>query len=251
MSKSNWWREYFEEHYLIVEGVKAREVTLRSADFIEQAFDLPKGSRILDLGCGYGRLSVELAKRGYYVVGLDLSARLLEMAEELARRERVEVELLRRDMRDLDYQEEFDGILSWDTSFGYFSDEENEDLLKRIAKALKLGGKLVLDLHNRDAYVRRHLGKSWERNGNHLILEETTFDTLRSRFEVRGLVVELETGQVKEYTNSFREYTLPELRRMLEGVDLQVQGIYGDFEQYQAQHGLEYGSIQIVAVRRA
>jgi SAM-dependent methyltransferase len=64
MNGENWWREYFEEYYLLIEGVKSREVTLRSADFIEQAFDLPKGSRILDLGCGYGRLSVELAKRG-------------------------------------------------------------------------------------------------------------------------------------------------------------------------------------------
>ena len=244
MNRENWWRKYFEEYYLLVEGVKPKEVTLRSADFIEQAFELPKGSRILDLGCGYGRLSLELAKRGYSVVGLDFSPRLLEMAKELARREGIEVEFVQRDMRRIDYHNEFDGILSWDTSFGYFSDEENEQLLGRIARDLKVGGKLVLDLHNRDAYLRRHLGKTWKRDDDHLILEEMTFDLLRSRFEVRGLLVWLKTGFFEEYTNSFREYTLPELQRLLAGAGLEIQDIYGDFEPYEAQKGLEYGSIQ-------
>jgi len=249
MNSENWWREYFEEYYLLVEGTKSREATLRSADFIEQAFALPKGSRILDLGCGYGRLSVELAGRGYRLVGLDLSPSLLGMAEESARREGVEIELVRGDMREIDYHNEFDGILSWDTSFGYFRDEENEDLLRRMARALKVGGKLILDLHHRDAYIQRHLGKQWERKGHHWIVEEIGFDALRSRLEIRGYLIDLRGGRVEEYTNSFREYTLPELRRLLEEAGLAVQGIYGDFKPCEGELGLECGSIQIMAVK--
>lgn len=182
-------------------------------------------------------------------MGLDLSSSLLRMAEELARKEGVEVELVLGDMREIDYQSEFDGVLSWDTSFGYFSDEEDEELLRHIAKALKVGGKLLLDLHHRDAYIRRHLGKHWERKGDYLVLEEVAFDALGSRLEVRGLLIDLRDGRVREYMNSFREYTLPELRRMLKGAGLAVQGIYGDFKPCEGTLSLECDSVQIVAIK--
>ena len=105
------------------------------------------------------------------------------------KREGVEIELIQCDIREMDYHSEFDGVLSWDTSFGYFSDDENENVLKLIARTLRREGKLLLDLYHRDAYIKRHLGKYWERKGNYLILEGVSFDVLRSRLEVRGLLI--------------------------------------------------------------
>jgi len=127
-SCNDWWQEYFDKYFIIVEGIKPKEVTVCSANFVELVFDLPKGDRILDLGCGYGRMSIELAKRGYRLVGLDLSPQLPEMPKKLAKTERVEFELIKCDMREMDYRTEFDGTLSWDNSLGYFRDDENEGL---------------------------------------------------------------------------------------------------------------------------
>lgn len=249
MKRDSWWEEYFDEHFLLVEGIKPKEVNERSADFIEEVFKLPKGSLILDLGCGYGRIAIELAKRGYRVVGLDRSPKLLQMAKELAQQEGVEVEFVKADMREMGYQGEFDGVLSWDTSFGYFSDEENERVLKLIARALKQGGKLLLDLHHREAYIRKHLGKSWQRRGDYWILEDWTFDVYESRLNIKGFLIDPKAGRGVEYLNSFREYTLPELKRILEDAGLKIQRIYGDLNPTLKELDLNCDSVQTLAIK--
>lgn len=248
MKSNSWWEEYFDECFLLVEGVKPKEVNERSVDFIENVFQLPKDGRILDLGCGYGRIAIELAKRGYQVVGLDRSSKLLQMARELAQQENIEIELVEADMREIKYRDEFDGVLSWDTSFGYFSDQENERVLKLIARALKPGGKLLLDLHHRDAYIRKHLGRSWQRRGDCWVLEEWTFDVHESRLNIKGFIIDLKAGRTVEFTNSFREYPLPELKRILEDAGLRVQGVYGDLS-LSGPLDLDCDSMQVLAVK--
>ena len=76
--ETEWWSLFFNEHWLTSEGVKSQKVNVTSVDFIEKTWKVQKGGKILDLGCGYGRLSIELAGRGYDVVGLDYSEPLLE-----------------------------------------------------------------------------------------------------------------------------------------------------------------------------
>src|SRR5579875_3434414 len=81
---SEWWRTE-GDFFLLSEGDKTAQAPA-AADFLEAVAHFPKGARILDLGCGYGRITLELARRGYRVTGLDYS-RVLQVGRALARRD--------------------------------------------------------------------------------------------------------------------------------------------------------------------
>lgn len=106
------------------------------------------GAVIADIGCGRGRHAVPLARRGFRVVGVDYSEKMLSMGRARARKEGVDVEWVREDMRTFRRPEALDFALSLFSSFGFFSDEENQSVLDNIGASLKRGGALLLDLRN-------------------------------------------------------------------------------------------------------
>ena len=142
-----WFETIFDERYPQLfgpfEGNAEREV----ADILS-FLSLPEGGGIEDLGCGRGRHAIPFARRGYRVTGVDLSDEMLRLARERARREGVPVEWVREDMRTFCRPGAFDLCLSLFTSFGFFSDDENQRVLDNVAKSLKEGGALLLDLRN-------------------------------------------------------------------------------------------------------
>ncbi len=247
--KDDWWEEYFSKggNYLVADGVKWNV----NVDFIEKALDLPKGSRILDLACGYGRISIELASKGYKVVGLDFSNYFLEMGRSEAIRRKVEVEFVQGDMRNIPYRDEFDGVVCWSNSFGFFSDEENEKVLHLIGCSLKRNGKLVLDLHNRDAVVRNRLGKRWFKKDNFFILSDWTFDAELSRSNIQEIIIDESTGSVKKQVMSMREYTLHEMKRMLKDAGLEFLQVYGDTPKGFTPEGFSIDSSLLVLAQKA
>ena len=199
-----------------------------SVDFIEKTWNIKRGCRILDLGCGYGRISIELARRGYDIVGLDFSEPLLKIARRDAKKDGVSVDFVRGDMREIEYENEFDGVISWSASFGYFSDEENVRVMELISRSMRSGGELLLDLHNRDSYVRKYLGKKWRRNDDFITVEDWKFDIHSSRLNIYSLTIDLKNGKTWENVQSFREYNLPELRNLLRNSGLNYIDVFGD-----------------------
>ena len=119
----------------------------------EQVLDLVEfsGTSVLDLCCGPGRHSVPLAKRGLQVTGVDLSSFLLDLARSHARREGVEIEWIRDDMRHFYRETAYDLIMNLYTSFGYF-EKEDEDILvlKNVHRSLTPGGTCVLELVSKE-----------------------------------------------------------------------------------------------------
>jgi SAM-dependent methyltransferase len=153
----------------------------------------PIGARILDVGCGYGRLSNGLAKAGYEVVGCDTNPAFLDIARSEAGHGELAVRYEQRDMRAIAAAEEFDAVISWYTSFGYFDDAQNRDVLRRLRTALKPGGKLVMDLNNRDALVSQlrltpEVVTVVER-GHDMLVDRVTFNQKSGRSETRRAIV--------------------------------------------------------------
>ena len=99
-NRVEWWEDYFRRDWLLMEGFKES-----AADFIIPALGLPPGSRILDLGCGYGRNTIALARNGYSAVGLDNCGELLSIARSEAQEAGVHVHLVRADMRQMPFEE--------------------------------------------------------------------------------------------------------------------------------------------------
>ena len=143
MGLDDWYRELFDERYLLFfEDVVQRGAAAEEIDFIDHALALPEGSRILDLGCGFGRHAIPMAERGYRVTGLDLSPRMLDVARRLAEQLHVSVDWVERDLRDLSELGPFEGCVCLYTAFGYFSDQENLGVLSAVRDVLARDGRL-------------------------------------------------------------------------------------------------------------
>ncbi len=142
-----WYENFFDEWYLKywIQPI-TEERTHREVDAIIRFLDLTPESKVLDLCCGQGRHSLELGRRGYQVIGYDLSETLLDHSRTVAQEENLNIEFISGDMRELPYRDEFDGIFNFYTAFGYFEkDEENQQVLDVVSKALKTNGKFLLD----------------------------------------------------------------------------------------------------------
>jgi SAM-dependent methyltransferase len=146
-----------------------------------------KPKRVLDLNCGIGRHSIELGKRGIDVLGTDLSPAYIKIAQQRAQKRKVEDKVRFKvvDMRQIQSalckEEPFDGILCLWTSFGFYDDETNDDILQQCLKLVKPGGFFALDIVNRDWVLRNFSERSFERIKDRLILYERQFDSQTSR----------------------------------------------------------------------
>jgi SAM-dependent methyltransferase len=208
----------------------------REVDFMVGALSLPSGASVLDLCCGEGRHAVELALRGYRMSGLDLSAFHLRLARQAAKDAGVSVRWHRADMRDLPWEDEFDAVINVFTSFGYLeSDEEDFKVLMAVARALKPGGRFLLDTINREMLVRHWETHRWQEGADGTLrLEDRRFDFLGGRQRNRVLSIHPD-GTRREREIDLRMYTLKELADMLSRAGLVVRQTWGGFD------GRDYG----------
>lgn len=226
-----WWEAFFEETFLHLwpsSSTPDREPAEVAG--LVSFLELPPEGRILDLACGYGRIAVPLARRGFQVTGLDLSEPLLADARERAAQAGVAVEWRRADIRDIPSEQsgQFDAVISIWNSFGYFADDhENQRVLASAVQALKPGGRLLIDVSNRDRVVSTYRARDWEERDGLVLLQDRSFDPVRglNRTELNWH----EDGQRRQVHFAVRLYTATELTRMVESAGLRPIAYYGDW----------------------
>jgi SAM-dependent methyltransferase len=228
-SHPEWPVAFFDDDYLrIYRPTFTAEGTATEVDFIQGALEPPAGGAVLDLGCGYGRHATMLAQRGYTVTGLDFNTRYLEIAAEEAAEAGVSVTWRTGDMRALGFENAFDGVYSFFTSFGYYEDEENELVIEGIARSLKPGGRFLIDMVNRDGILIHPDRRTWsQREDGALFMEEVSLDLAASRVVSRQQLIDPRGGPrvTKEY--SLRVYTCAELTSLLRRHGLRVLEAWG------------------------
>jgi SAM-dependent methyltransferase len=206
--------EVFGEDYLyFYEAFLTDDVSDAQVERLWRLLGLEAGVEVLDVPCGHGRIANRLAARGARVTGLDADALFLERARADAAARGVAVEYIVGDMRTLPWNERFALVLNWFTSFGYFDDEGNRAWLREARKALRPGGRLVLDVHNRDAFARNWLPVSMSERDGDLLVERHEFDLLTGRAETDRFLVR--EGRVRPVHFSVRFFTFTELRDWL------------------------------------
>ena len=224
-----WPVAFFDDDYLrIYRPTFTPERTAAEVDFIEGALALPKGATVLDLGCGYGRHAVGMAVRGYRVTGVDFNPHYLEIGAAEAAAAGTQVAWKAGDMRALGFAREFDGVYSYFTSFGYYGDEENEQVLEGIARALKPGGRFLVDMVNRDNILVHPNLRTWaQRADGALFMEEVSMQLAESRVISRQMLIDPAGGAnvTKEY--ALRAYTCAELTALLRRHGLAVREVWG------------------------
>jgi ubiquinone/menaquinone biosynthesis C-methylase UbiE len=234
--KSNppeWFREFYVEELTELVGFPSEEDTKRQVAFVLKTLNLPRRAKILDLCCGYGRVTRLLAKgNDYQITGVDLSEDFLQIARDEFSSSNIKY--VQGDMRKLSFKNEFDAVVNLFTSFGYFeTDEENEKVLGQINKALKTNGLFLLDYENKFNFVMNEVLKkkrSWY-NTRHqqLYLIENDYDFLNER-EIVTFRQYKDGAIVKEVCYNIRLFSFPELKTMLTRNGFEIVGVWGDFE---------------------
>ncbi|WP_164895663.1 class I SAM-dependent methyltransferase [Mesorhizobium sp. M7A.F.Ca.MR.176.00.0.0] len=218
---------YFSEDYLhFADLVNPREKSDREAGAIWKLLSLEHGSPVLELGCGYGRITNRLAEKGARVTGLDASPTLLKKAEADAAERTVDVEYVLGDMRSLPWRDRFDAAYLWYTTFGYFDEADNERVLREAAASLRKGGRLLIDQINR-FFLLREQSPSCDvvQRDDDLRIDTINNDPLTDRLNCERIVVR--GGSVRRMRLSVRQYGYSECVRMLQNAGFDSVEAYG------------------------
>jgi len=211
----------FSEEKLRLAGTEIRQVV--------QILNGKTGQRILDLGCGIGRHSLELAKLNYVVTGLDITPSFIETAKQTAERDAIQVEFIQGNMLEFVRPKSFDIAISLFTSFGYFEDQnDNQLVLSNICESLVDGGTFVLQLKAKEIIARTFVEKDWEQVDDYLLLQERSINNDWNWMNIR--MIFLEGSSRQEYTSGMWLYSASELKAMLKRVGFSKIEILGDFD---------------------
>jgi len=225
-----WYEELFENYGVKYDNEVYTQGTVGECDFIEKEIGHKKATKILDIGCGTGRHSIELTKRGYKVVGVDLSESQLKRAREKAAQQKLKIDFRRHDARKLPFKSEFDlAIMLCEGGFSLMeTDEMNYAILKNAAKALKPGGKFIFTTLNGLFPLFHSVNefyKSMQKEG-HSQCKECSFDLMTFR-DHNTTVFEDDDGNKKKLTSNERYYVPSEITWLLKTLKFKTIDICG------------------------
>ena len=245
----NWWAYHYRVvHRSQIPGIDRWDDDL--LDMIIQVLDLKPGDRVLDLACGSGDHARRLARRDLDVLGVDIAPGLVAHCREAAAGDGLPTARFEQgDMRELAYEGVFDALLLLSGSFGFFDEATNRDVLARMARALKAGGQVLVDVFDPAEMVVRPPQRSWSQYGGGYGLRTTWWEpetcTYVSEFRFVDADGVLNTAAQPE---RIRVYSLPEWRELLAGAGLSLTHALADTKlplvPYDRDH---YGNLAIVA----
>jgi SAM-dependent methyltransferase len=172
---------------------------------------------------------MELAARGNHVVGLDSSLPLLIRGADEAQRRGLTINFVHGDMRELTFESQFDGAYCLFGTFGYFDDETNKKTAIAVARALKPGGRFVVEVLNRDYLIGDLPSRVWWEGDGCVVLEEVEFNYFSSRI-VSSRSVVFDDGRQLEQEISMRAYSLHELGKLLHAAGFRIIEISGSMD---------------------
>lgn len=221
-----WWEELFNDDFIRTMAKITDAQIAREADFIEDSLGVAKAAMVLDLGCGTGRHAIELTRRGYQVAGFDLSLAMLARAADEAQERNQKLNFLQGDMREMTFEDTFDGVYSWNTSFGFFEEEKNAHVVSLVHRSLRKGGQFLLDVVNRDYIMRQQPSLAWFEGDGCICMDEMSIDWITSRMRVKRTMM-MDDGRSKEIEYSIRVYSLHELGKILHDQGFRVAEVSG------------------------
>ncbi len=229
--QSDWYKKIWT---LDIQNQSWVEDTNRQVDFLIEILKLNGNERILDLACGFGRHSLELARRGFDVTGVDITPDYIRYASQMAEKEKLNARFICSDIRDVSFENEFDVVLNMaDGAVGYLeNDEENLIIFSVVSRALKSNGKHFMDIMNGSYAVTHFPSKLWDAGEKCLTLSKFEWDS-----DTKTLIygqLDFPFGEplsepVMEEGNTIRLYTLDEIKEIFDKLGMKICESYADF----------------------
>ena len=188
---------------------------------------LSPGASILDLCCGPGRHSLQLAQAGFSVTGVDRTKTYLQKARKQAAKEELNIEFICADMRDFCRPNAFDAVINLFTSFGYFEDiSDDRKVITNVYRSLKSGGVFLIDTMGKEILARIFRERDWYEVNGIVVLQERKVCRDWSWLEERWVMIK--DGKMDEHKLSHRLYSAAELAALLKDCGFTTVDAYGD-----------------------
>ena len=219
--RADWWRHIFNANYLRTDGdvVNDNNITSKEVEIFLEHLNLDSEALILDLCCGQGRHTFEIARRGYNnVYGLDRSHYLVTRARTGARKAGLNIKYKEGDARKLPYPNNFfDVVTILGNSFGYFESKQDDVLvLQEVLRVLKPGGKILIDITDGDYMRKMFVPRSWEWiDKNYFVCRERSLSSDCERLISREVITHVKKGVVADQFYAERLYNQEEIIELL------------------------------------
>jgi len=209
------WRHFFPE-----------KTTLAEVNFIIEEAKLKAGEHVLDVMCGFGRHSLEIANRGINVVAIDNLPDYVNEIESKAATKGLPIESICIDILEMRIDQEFDAVICMGNSLQFFNEEESMRILSNISAHLKPGGKFFINTWSlAEIAAKNFKDKSWSRIGELLFLIESKFLFQPTRIETASIIIP-DKGEREEKKGIDFIYSISELESMLNKTGFQLKEIY-------------------------
>ncbi len=224
-SNEEFWKEFY--HFLFHK--KRMRLGIEEIPYLENLLEIKEGDKILDLCCGPGRHSIILANKGYNVTGVDITKPYLNIAEQKAKKENLNIEFIHKDMRDFIRPNHYDAVINLYSSFGYFEDiNDDKKTLRNIFKSLKENGVLLIDMIGKEILAKIFNPRDWMEENNIIYLQERKISNNWSWLDNIWTIIK--DGKVKKFNISHRIYSAFELKTILNETGFSKVDIYGDID---------------------
>ena len=201
--------------------------TTREVDNIISLLKLKQDGSLLDLCCGPGRHTLEFSRRGFNITGVDRTIGYLDKAKNKADAENLKIDFVNKDMRDFKHDNSFDAAIMMFTSFGYFEDPEDDELvLKNVYASLKKNGKLLMEQMGKEILIRKFQPRDWKEVDGNFLLENREVDKEWKYIKNRWIVIK--NRMKHEYKLALRLYSAIELSNLLKSTGFSKVSVYGN-----------------------
>ena len=233
----NWYETFFTGiNCEMWERAIPEDWSAREAAFLTDVMAIPRGSAVLDIPSGFGRLALPLARNGYHLTCVDLSERFLNGLEKIVNAEKLPVQIIRGNILSLELNGSFDGAICMGNSFGYFDFDGMKLFVRKVASCLKKGARFVINSGMLAESILKNIPAEKTYTLGDLVMQINNEYVVGDSYMISHLSYK-QNGREEKHDYKHFVYTVGELKRLLDSFGLKILAIYKDIEKTPYEYG--------------